>query len=120
MVDFVGELFHESRWVFTGRPTVEDAVIGAAGDYVEMEMIDELSGGAAIVVEYVIALGIDRFDDGLSDFSELAGKIGNEIGGALMEEVIVGFGDNETVALADGINVQKSQNQIILVNWAAG
>ena len=120
MVDFVGELFHESRWVFTGRPPIEDAVIGTAGDYMEMEMIDELSGGAAIVVEYVITLGIDRFDDGLCDFSELAGEVGNEIGGASMKEVIVGFGDHEAVTLADGINVQKSQNQVILIDWAAG
>ena len=109
MVDFVGELFHETGWVFSGGPSVEDPVIGSSGDDVEMEVFDELSGGAAIIVEYVISLGVDRFDDGLSDFSELAGEVGNDIWGALMEEVMMCFGNNEAVALTDGIDVQKGQ-----------
>ena len=53
----MGHFFHLTRGVFFARRVGNHAVGLAAGDDVEVDVINELSGGTAVVVENVASFG---------------------------------------------------------------
>ena len=94
---------------------MENSVSGAAGDDVKMEVFDELAGTAAVVVEDIVTLGIDGGDNGPGDFAEGSSQSRGEFGGTLIKTIIMLFRDDKAVSLADGSNIKKRQDLLILI-----
>ena len=57
--DLVGDLFYTALRVLTLGAMPYDAVTISAGDDMEMNMIDQLAGAAAVVIENIAAFGAD-------------------------------------------------------------
>ena len=85
-----------------------------------MDVVDELSGAAAVVVEDVVAGGIGHLGDGWCDFCHAGGKFGGELWRAFFEAVDVLFGDNEGVSIAKRADIEEGQYEIIFVDFIAG
>lgn len=57
--DLVGDLFDTALRVLALGAMADDAVTLSAGDDMKMNMIDQLAGAAAVVIEDVTAFGAD-------------------------------------------------------------
>ena len=57
--DLVGDLFDTALRVLALGAMADDAVTISAGDDMKMNMIDQLAGAAAVVIENITAFGAD-------------------------------------------------------------
>ena len=57
--DLVGDLFDTALRVLTLGAMADDTVTISAGDDMKMNMIDQLAGAAAVVIEDITAFGAD-------------------------------------------------------------
>ena len=86
----------------------------------EMDVPDELSGTATVIIEYVIALGVRGGDDRLGDWSDFANKSGSNLGGAIVQTLVMFLRDYEAVPIAERADIQKGQDSVVLKDHASG
>ena len=118
--DGLGELGGAVLGVLGGGPMGEEAVVRFSGDDVEVEVVDELACGAAVVVEEVAGGSVGGFDDGVGDGGKGAGEDGEDVGRAGLDAFDVGAGDDEGVAWGDGSNVEEGEDVVVLVDDIGG
>jgi len=115
---FLLDSFHFAGGVFVGGPVSEKAVVGIARDDVEMHMFDELSGAGVVVVEDVVAWGIDGGNYGLGDGAEAGCKSGGQVGGAVFQSGVMFFGYQEAMAGAEGADIKEGKDLVIFENFS--
>jgi hypothetical protein len=54
--DFIGDFFCVAGRIFVRGPAVKDVVGSFSGDYVKMQMIDDLPCGPSVVAQDIIAI----------------------------------------------------------------
>jgi hypothetical protein len=85
-----------------------------------MHVIHQLAGGPAIVIENIVTFCLDGGYDGFGDLAQPGGHRRHDRRGALVKGRAVGLGDDQAVAFGPGVDVQKSQDFIILIDLVAG
>ena len=116
----MGELLGPARGVCSGGPLGEDGVVGAARDQVEVDVFDELSGAGVVVVEEIVAWGADGGGDGGGQPLDEAYEFASQFGGQVFESLMVGLGDDEGVAFAEGANVEEGQGGVVFEELVTG
>ena len=110
---------------FTGNPgrrgpvSVEAAQV-LAGEDVEMEMVDGLTGQRAHVGDHAVALGDAQVlsqlgDDGVNMPHHRGGLLGHLGGGGQMD-----LGDHQKMDRSQGVDIIKGVAEVILIDLAAG
>ena len=90
---------------------------GEFGDYVEVDMWDDLACGLAVVGEDVVVGCADGLDDGFCESGEDASYCGGGFLGKFVDELVAYFGDDEGVAATGGVDVEKCEDVLIFVDF---
>ena len=80
----------------------------------KMNVLDQLPGCDAVVAQDVVRLSTHRRNNRLADLADAVADADKHIGRTLMQSAEVRFGNYQSVAIADGADIQKSQDQIVL------
>ena len=80
-----------------------------------MKMPHHLSGAATIVALNIVSIDPDCLNNRRGNRTELLGKMSDDIAWTLGKRTIVLFGNDKTMAFADGANIQKGVHDVVLV-----
>lgn len=101
-------------------PTVEHAVAGIAGDYVKMQVLDQLAGRPPVVAQNVVTVRIHSLGDGAGNPAQTARNLTEKLGRTIMQLFKVLFRNHQGVALTQRTDIQECQNEFVFVDSCSG
>lgn len=96
------------------------AAVGKLGDDVEVDVLNDLVGGGAIVLEDVEVLCARGFEDGAGDPWKDSPDGSGAFIGKLVKCGFRFFGNDQRVARAQGIDIEKGEDVGVFIDFVAG
>lgn len=118
-MNLLRELVNAAGGIADVRPWFHHAIASAAGNDVDMQVVDGLAGSGAIVAEDVIAFGGRRLLDGGGEPGQHFGDLGQHLRVSLINALNMRFGDDQRVAFGRRIDVQKRNQMFVFKELGA-
>jgi hypothetical protein len=81
-----------------------------------MQMLDKLTGRAAVIAQYIVPIRIRTGSHSSYDFSQTGTNLAQKLGWTIMQLPIMLSGNNQSVTIGHRANIQKSNDNLVFVN----